>query len=920
MVSSKDLCEYLWTSTNMSLVLFNQMEYASDNHSSSPSLSSEISSLCIELYSTLISHELYQLFNSHKNFSFHKLCIHMLLVSHSGGGGDRGSGHSSSDDGGCNLSILNYLLTSLISSPTLAPILISFDLLNELFTIFIKFKHNSTALSEIFQTTQLSSLYNIQTTRYLTLRLTEFLNSSSSSIQFIKPDHIERIQQLHQIILTELRKGRLQQVAPVELQQMTEALLDFLKLIVHCYEHAEGCASDNLLSLQRERVIRDCQELIDRWNSDLNEAFAEGINAPSHRSLSSDMEMQQQQGIPHPLPLLPNSRHFSGNDLIIVAVPLWEPCNSVNEFSIYTSVFIPLDLLTLSYLINGFCVMCQMNVLVNYLSPQTNSLTTLTTQTEFNQLYTHLQRHGVMSGTHVVMTLYLTQISSSSVSSGTASGLSSFNSVSMSSFHNPFESNAYQLKQKEIALKQLQRSLQSQGKPFNLELMSLFYDYIRDCNGSQSISPSSGNGNGSNEITQEQFVAALTSEKLNYSPQFAADIFHAFDTDHNGSLSLTEISIGFAKLMNSNFDEKLELIFSAYDRDHNGVLDLDELVDMIHVATGLPYEEAREYAIAVGNEVDENGNNTIEFDEFKQAVYKKLIPLEMSWSDSVVTVPQRQQQQQSQQQRGNLQKLWKQSNTVIQSVGNRLPQIFQPPNRSQSCDFSGSGSGNLLSSFGGATRGASGEGPLPGTMLRRAFSADFNSEGYEESPLDALGVGQGDREEREGIYTRRRSQEDDLESKFLNRKQRSHSNVVFQDEVHGPDFSPHDNSSSSSPRRPEGLHTFSSENSPAPPPTGTQSCPSPLVAPAGGREADEGQGDFARPPTPILSLVRRNSELPPLEIPPAPSPGNEGEDSRKRSSKDIAKSSPAPTPPEKSAIRESKMKDIKKNPFSKSPK
>jgi Ca2+-binding EF-hand superfamily protein len=879
----------------MSLVLFNQMEYASENLATSPTLSSEISSLCIELYSTLISHGLLQIFNSHKNYSFHKLCIHMLLVSH--------GGHSSSDDG-CNFTLLNYLLTSLISSPSLAPILISFDLLNELFTIFIKFKHDSNALSEIFQTTQLSSLYNIQTTRYLTLKLTEFLNSSTQSIQFIQPDHIERIQQLHQILLTELKRGRLQQIAPVELEQMTETILDFLKLIVDSYDRLDcsggsggGCSSDDL-RVQKERVTRECQELIERWNVDLNAAFQEGMNSAPDSSTSS-MEMAQSSV----LPLLPNSR-FSVNDLIIVAVPLWESCNSVSQYSIYTTVFVPFDI-SLNYLVNGFCVMCQMNVLVNYISPDTNALTTLTTQADFGNLYTHLQRHGVMSGSHVVMTLYLTHISSfptTAASATNTSMASSFNSVSMSSYHNPFESNAYQLKQKDITLKQLQRSLQSQGKPFNMELMSLFYDYIRDCSGSQ---PSSI---GRDEITQEQFVAALTSEKLNYSSQFASDIFHSFDTDHNGTLSLTEISIGFAKLMNSNFDEKLELIFAAYDRDHNGVLDLDELIDMIHVATGLPYDDARQYAIAVGNEVDENGNNTIEFDEFKQAVYKKLIPLEMSWSDSVVSLPQ-QQQSSKQHPLSNLKKVWKQSKSVIQSAGNKVPQIFQPPARSQSCDFVGKLSSSIARGAGVFVEGG---GPVQGMPLRRAFSADFNSEGYEETPLDGGGgVGMGT-EEREGIYIRRRSQEDDeLESKFLNRKQRSHSKVAFQEEVSGPSFSPHGSS-----RRPEELHTFSSEGSPvAPPPH----CPSPLSLPRA-TEEEGNEGDFARPPTPILSISRRNSELPELEIPPMVSPGNEGEDSRKRSSKEIAKSSPAPTPPEKSAIRESKIKDIKKNPFSKSPK
>jgi Ca2+-binding EF-hand superfamily protein len=903
MLSSQEICEHVWNTTNISLVLFNQMEYASMNLPITPTLSSQISRLCIEFYSCLISHGLFGIFNSHKNHSFHKLCVHMLT--------------RYTPEGEPNYTLLDYLLTSLITSPSLAPLLLSFDLLDELFTLMIKFKHHSTVYTEIFQTTtQISSLYNIQTTKHLTLKLTEFLVTSPQSvIQHLKVDHIERIQQLHQMIVTELKRNQLS--LTVELQEMTETVLEFLKLIVSSFQSVTQREDSQHEMRQRQHIIRECDELIGRWNTDLNAAHQEGLHVAHRHSSSSDMEMAPQASI---LPLLPHSR-YTTESLIIVAVPLWESCNSLNQYSIYATVYVPPDIL-LNQLTNGLCVMCQMNVTVNFLFPQTNVLTSLTTQEQYYELYGYLQQHHVMHESHVVMTLFLTHVTPPSPRTLTVGTSSAFNTISMSSYQNPFESNAYQLKQKDLTLKNLQRSLQSQGKSFNMELMSLFYDYIRDCQPQTQTQSLSSSSSPPQEITQEQFVAALTSEKLNYSPQFASDIFHSFDTDHNGTLSLTEISIGFAKLMNSNYDEKLELIFNAYDRDHNGVLDLEELVDMIRIATGLPSDEARQYAIAVGNAVDENGNNTIEFSEFKEAVYQKLIPLEMSWSDSFAAHgAQRPTTLHQERKQSPLQKLWKQSNSVIQSTAAAAAKLFQTK-RSQSFDF------EALKS---PTRPASVSGGLLGKNIRRAFSADFNSEGYdqEESFLDQgdhpamAGIGMNS-EDKEGlIYVRKRDEEaDELESKFLNRKQRSHTTtadkvVVFEDEIN---FSPH-----GSPRPTGELHTFSSEDPFPPPPNSLSSIPE-HTDPGSCDETD----DMTRPPTPILSITRRNSEIQPsqLEVSSETScstsiPSLSEEGGKKRSNKDMSKASPSlPTPPgsEKSAIRESKLKDIKKNPFSKSPK
>jgi Ca2+-binding EF-hand superfamily protein len=919
MLSSRELCEQIWNTTHVSLVLFNQMEYASTTLPSSPILSSQISHLCIQFYSCLLSYGLTSTFNSHKNHSFHKLCIHML------------SRYSA--EGEPNYTLLDYLLTTLISSSaspslSLTPLLLSFDLLDHLFTLLIKFKHHSHVYSEIFQTTQrgtVSSLYNIQSTRHLALKLIEFLMTSpDSTVQYVKIDHIERVQQLHQIILTELKKGHLG--LTVELQQMTETVLDLLKLILEFYQRLLVPQSEPQKEGQRQQVLRECEELVGRWNTDLNAAHLEGMQA-GH----PDMEIMAQTSI---MPLLPNSKYTTGS-LIIVAVPLWETGNSLSQYSVYATVYVPADLL-LNRLINGLCVMCQMNVSVSFLFPQTNALTSLTTQEQYLQLCSHLQQHGVTYGPHLVMTLFLTHTAAPSAQSSPRSS-TAFNTISMSAYQNPFESNAYQLKQKDVTLKNLQRSLQSQGKPFNMELMSLFYDYIRDCQ-----SDSSSGSFSSQEITQDQFVAALTSEHLNYSPQFASDIFRSFDTDHNGTLSLTEISIGFAKLMNSNYDERLELIFKAYDRDHNGVLDLEELIDMIRVATGLPLDQARQYAITVGNAVDENGSNTIEFDEFKEAVYQKLIPLEMSWSDSFAQgvglgsgrQPTRPQQ-----------RLWKQSNAVIQSTAAAAAKIFQPK-RSQSDGFAALKSPSRPAGAQGASSG------FMGKPIRRAFSADFNSEGYDDqegSFFDhsdsVLGIGMS-AEDKEGlVYVRRRVEDerDELESKFLNRKQRSHSAsanessnkvVAFEDES---TFSPHGRATVSASGSLNQLQALSSEDHFPHHPNSLSSVPEH----DGAGSCDE-TDDFVRPPTPILSITKRNSELnqPPLSlredispgvastaaqspsIPSSSSPAEEGP--KKRSNTEISKASlpSLPTPPggERSAIRESKVKDIKKNPFSKSPK
>jgi Ca2+-binding EF-hand superfamily protein len=182
--------------------------------------------------------------------------------------------------------------------------------------------------------------------------------------------------------------------------------------------------------------------------------------------------------------------------------------------------------------------------------------------------------------------------------------------------------DAIGLQAKGIALRDLQKELEQEGRVINAQLLGDFYEYFRQ--------------QGASEVTVDQFMACMTSSKLGFSPTSARALFHGFDTDGSSTLSLKEIGVGLAKLTQGSVDEKLMLMFQAYDTDNNGYLDVNELSNLIHVASGVPIAAATSHASAVIDAVDKNGDRRLDVFEFRDAAFKQMLPLALLWSEGKV--------------------------------------------------------------------------------------------------------------------------------------------------------------------------------------------------------------------------------------------------------------------------------------------
>ena len=280
-------------------------------------------------------------------------------------------------------------------------------------------------------------------------------------------------------------------------------------------------------------------------------------------------------------------------DICVVAYPQWSGDRAFGPLESEYTLIVP-HTVTLELLRSYYVALFQNNVIINTVDVEGN-LSPMTSQGELERAI----RQCTGSGTDKhVMEVYLT------VDAGQVGG------------------DALGLMPKEVALRELQNFLSMNNRRIHRQMMSDFYDLMLASN--------------SAEITMNQFIGALTGDKLQFPEQAAIDIFRAFDFDGNDRLSLNEIGLGFAMLVDGSLDDKLQLMFQAYDTNRDNVLSKDELVYLLIAATGRSQAECSAYADKVGRHADKNQDGVIDFSEFRSAVYGNHIPLGALWSDGVV--------------------------------------------------------------------------------------------------------------------------------------------------------------------------------------------------------------------------------------------------------------------------------------------
>lgn len=122
--------------------------------------------------------------------------------------------------------------------------------------------------------------------------------------------------------------------------------------------------------------------------------------------------------------------------------------------------------------------------------------------------------------------------------------------------------------------------------------------------------------NGDGMVTKAELQEALAAENSEFHPENAKameaiqKLFHAADVDGDGCLSYTELVNASLHRKLREKEERLWEAFNRFDEDGDGKVSAEEISQVI----GKTIQEAQELIA----EVDQDGNGTIDYDEFMQ--------------------------------------------------------------------------------------------------------------------------------------------------------------------------------------------------------------------------------------------------------------------------------------------------------------
>jgi len=87
---------------------------------------------------------------------------------------------------------------------------------------------------------------------------------------------------------------------------------------------------------------------------------------------------------------------------------------------------------------------------------------------------------------------------------------------------------------------------------------------------------------GSQDVLSRNDFTREIRKILGIRPQMANKLFDAFDSNNDGSISVTEFAVGLIGLNNNATEEdKLKFLFRFYDNDKSGNLDRTELRQLL---------------------------------------------------------------------------------------------------------------------------------------------------------------------------------------------------------------------------------------------------------------------------------------------------------------------------------------------------
>ena len=104
----------------------------------------------------------------------------------------------------------------------------------------------------------------------------------------------------------------------------------------------------------------------------------------------------------------------------------------------------------------------------------------------------------------------------------------------------------------------------------------------------------------------EEFYGDFAKEEVD-------KIFKLVDVDNSGEIDFSEFVTATVNRNELLQDEKLRQAFALYDKDGGGTISADEIKEVLGVGSNI----SEEVWLGILNEVDENGDGEVSFEEFR---------------------------------------------------------------------------------------------------------------------------------------------------------------------------------------------------------------------------------------------------------------------------------------------------------------
>ncbi len=441
-----------------------------------------------------------------------------------------------------------------------------------LFLGLTKFRIHMTILDSYSQVFEIESTYNTSLILSIVRTLNSILLLCYEDVKFpcvteaefrilmisvFTMEHIDVVRMLHYLICEEIESSRLTDAQEPDLIPLINELPKLLANIKALHVRCESSIAHS--------VATEVDHLLSMWQDKLNQAVKNSetlkrIRADNHGT--SDMECEQGSlVIPKKLPYI---KHIVGShEYELLVQPLWRTVDMNGQaLDEPDRLFLIPVTVSVESLVKSLSNFFSRLIHLVWASSDPGSFVEIVREDQLQQLLAEAEKDSRVTVENKVARVVL------------QAKLALPGEIT-------FQNATAVLQPRETALRQVQQVAHSHGIKINPTVMGEVYTFFQAQNKS--------------EIDVEQFVLFMR-EKLGIPDMAARPLFRSFDTDSSGTLSLTEIALGLALLVEGSADDRVIAAFNAYDADRSGSLDYEEILNMVRVVKGVTKEVAQFYS------------------------------------------------------------------------------------------------------------------------------------------------------------------------------------------------------------------------------------------------------------------------------------------------------------------------------------